>query len=895
MRTDFINREKELTTIHRLLQDPVNNALISIFGEGGVGKTELGRHAIEQADMLDTVATKIIDFDLPEVRTATAVMSEIAKAYGVEQANIFLSELNELEEVERLGGASVELRQSHARDVERAFAEMVKVNAAHQRLFLVLDTLERIQDTDLFNDVLTTLQKLKNGAVAVLGRYNEQVHRQLEAVYGTDAFYQLPVEPFDREESQTYFRRLLKKDLDETMFRNLWLLSQGKPILMDLAAVWLAPRLSQLEVLSKADEWPGLALLELDEGILQKDLGRYREEFEYEVVGLVRQLNNPLNRAIFYMSLMEHPLTEETAIYLLELDERDTGQLIADLDGLFFVRANRTLHDEMRALVRRHVWPYHDHDGSVRQHTLKRLLAHTRAEKPAPGWPTWYQTAKELHYLLLLDEQTGFEFFLETFDPALAQRRYLACQLLLQTIESSAPALSEPMHWDILLRRARLHSRLGQEERMEVECRQLLDFADIPDAYRIDALSLLAYARRDRDPEEAAALYEEALDLARRQEDDASIARLLNFVAQVYRRLWQSGRAIIYFTESMQLSERLGLQTLNASVKNNLAYLYRQQGAIDRALNLALSAFVMRERLGDQEGLAFSNQTLGEIYRDLNDLTKARANFLEALQLFEALKKEQEAARVKILLANLARKEHQPELAERYISESLSIFEIHNDKEGRAQALNESGCEYRKRGREMYRNAGDVQSALASLAQAEKRFLESNALSRELQDDYRLADNLADLTLLYEYWYEIFVEQGHVEEAHLYRVMTFDAALQATLIARRNKFTLPESRAMEAIGHVYYAEKKFFKAFAQYYLQACLEMAAYDGRLHRYRVVFDRTHRRLLSAELPDETVRFIANYLARRWREEGKEKIMPSFVERYQDVVREWSTGGIR
>ena len=68
----------------------------------------------------------------------------------------------------------------------------------------------------------------------------------------------------------------------------------------------------------------------------------------------------------------------------------------------------------------------------------------------------------------------------------------------------------------------------------------------------------------------------------------------------------------------------------------------------------------------------------------------------------------------------------------------------------------------------------------------------------------------------------------------------------------------------------------------------------YETSLWRYQQVFDRVHRRLLNPEINDEEVRFIAGYMARRWREEGKDAIAPGFIKIYESIAQDWSVGDI-
>jgi hypothetical protein len=194
------------------------------------------------------------------------------------------------------------------------------------------------------------------------------------------------------------------------------------------------------------------------------------------------------------------------------------------------------------------------------------------------------------------------------------------------------------------------------------------------------------------------------------------------------------------------------------------------------------------------------------------------------------------------------------------------------------------------RANEPYLEVNDV------FEQAEKQFMESVQISREMGNYYRLADNLADLTLLYAYQFEN-LQRGRPDPIALRNqtIKMQGVAQNALTISRRYGLSLAESRAMEALGDLYYREGKYLRAFAQYYLPALLPMARYyETSLWRYQQVFDRVHRRLLNPEINDEEVRFIAGYMARRWREEGKDAIAPGFIKIYESIAQDWSVGDI-
>jgi tetratricopeptide (TPR) repeat protein len=895
VKTKFVGRNTELGRIRALLDDGPPVALVSVHGEGGVGKTSLvSRMAQEtqQPKRADRVAV-MVDFDLPHNRALRAVRHAIAAGFGGAAFADYHEALRTFEELEALQ-ASLITRERAAQRVDRAFNTALQKGLKKRRLLLVFDTFERVQDSMILESLLDLLRSLDNAVVLVAGRHNERIEPELRQVF--THFVSLPVEPLDPDASKAYLNAILSDQLEEQKLARLTLLAEGKPILLDLAATWLDEGFRQQGMLAEGESWPGGALLDTPLQQLRADLDKYRARFQFEVLDGVRALQSPLDWAVLYMAMLEHPSSPDLWEFLLDITPDAAEKLMRDLETLFFVRADHTLHDEMRVLIQEQVWPYFDEEGTLRRETLNRLLDYTVAHKLAePGWPRWFQEAEELHYRLALDIESGHQHFLEEFNAARNRGWLSECQLLVQTVQS-------PQHWERLTPEMRLEARvngaqlytfIGQEDRMERECQEILRDPDTSDEAKINAWCAIAFGLRDHTPMAAVENYERALALVRAGDDEIRTAQVLNWAAQVYRRLGDMEKSIAYFEESIDLCDRHGQWIQKARAQNNLAYVYRQLGDIDQALNLARMAFVIHEEQGDRLGLAYSYQTIGEIYRDKNDLTSAEGRFRTARNIFSELNAEYAVAYVDVALANLFRKWHEPEMVEHYLDEALDIFDRMRDDEGRGLALNEYGCELRKRGRESGRTRNDPAQAEAEFQRAEEYLLDSAYVSKRMENWYRLTDNLADLTLLYRYWYENCSEKDQAARRK-WKTLAQDTALEAMAVARAHGFVLSENRAIEALGDLYYAQGRYFKAFAQYYIQACVDVAEYYGTsLWRYHRVFDRVHRRLLNPAIPDEEIRFIANYMVRRWKEEGKEVENQGFVRVYEGIARTWSTGG--
>ncbi|MFC1936082.1 tetratricopeptide repeat protein [Chloroflexota bacterium] len=898
----FIGRETELETIKSLLLSNQDRHLIRLSGEGGVGKTLLALKALEIIDEeeLKNVTTAYVDFDLPANRAMRTVRSTIAKAFTGKFLDEYLELLDELQAIENEEVASYLKEKSNQR-VDLAFNDVLINGAKNKRLFLIIDTVEKIRDGHIEDDLFQLLGKLTNVVVIYSGRKDALENENLDEIYGDICYTDLEINKFDLDLTGDFIDKMLGDILDKEIKEKIWLLTAGKPILLTLAVTWIGDEYIEL-LSSEADNKLHVNILQKSIDELNQDIEKYRDEFEFEVVDGVRALQSPLDWAVFYMALMDHPASIELWQLLLGIEKENAEEIIEYLKLLPFVRLDLTMHDEMRDLVKKHVWPYVGTDDTMQKEAIRKMLSYCQEEmEKLQGWDRWLREAEETHYLLSLEIEDGYKKFIEKFDQALDDSLEL-CELLLETILSKEhmEQLSANQRREISIGQAQLLNHLGKKERAEKIITRVLGDPAISDEEKAEAFSTMAYRFRNSNPQVSISYYEQALDILKELGDREGVAKALNWAGQVYRRAGETDKAIAYFEKSIEECDELDLVEIKANAMNNLAYVYRQLGVGDKAINLARFAYVLREKLGDELGLAFSNQTIGEIYRDRKDHKTANIRFLEARDTFKKYNRDQDIAHININLANLARKDHRPGDVERYLDESLTIFKQSGDLLGEADALNEYGCEYRKRAREVSRSQKDYESAETIFEHSLECLEKSAEISIGLKNWYRVADNFADLTLLYRYWFENAQWENEISKApdedktrdRLLKAQEY--AYKAILISRKYKFSLTESRALEALGDIYYAKGEYVKAFTRFYLPACSLMAEhYQKTIWRYHLIFDRVHRKIINLEIPENDVRLIAGYMSRRWKEKRLNEIAPEFSDLYEEISQEWHFSG--
>lgn len=914
---DFVGREDELQLIQEKLGGS-SRFVINLYGEAGIGKSYLLQEACRMAGQQEN-AVALVDFDTPPGHILRYIRREIARKLGEPGFASYLHESRYQEELEKRGAETPHLLNLARRKAETEFLKCYDQFASTQRILLAFDTCEWIVGTDQQAPLLDLLSNLKGTLILLAGRNNDEMEGDLEEQFGQDAVKLHRLGPFEQDETRKYIERSrVQERLSEEEMQKLQFLTEGKPLLLGLAMEWIDRHI------------PLPKLLQESLGVLQQRAESYRKQFDFELVGGIRSLASPLDRAILYMAYIRGSCSAELLYELLKegengLTREDAGELLEKLQELFFVRSNSTLHDVMRDLVRDYVWAYVDPRHTERKRLFQSLYEFFGQTLPEEeGWVRWIHLVNMLHYHLRLDFAGGFEHAVDEFDEAIQRHHLFYCELLLDELSSRdwVSEMDELAQTALLIKRARLLTRLGEHEQARRLYSEILETRRMSYADQVEVYSSWAWISSKP---EALGLFRRALDIAESNQDRGLVSVMWNNLGRIHRQMGNLEEAVQCYQESLRISKEMGDRFQEAASQNNLAYVYRQLGQLDQALNRARLGFILRKQLGeDPLQMAYSYQTLGAIQRDMGDLTKARDRFESAEKLFQQVGAEPQLGRVLVDQASIYRAAHDPFMVDQLLERAQKLLERREDQGGLGDLFNERGCELRKRAWELHRLGQDPEQVVATLQAAEQDLKQSLRIAEQAENWYRAADNLADLALLYYYWAEsIFPPperaalrelrpRGRVEalsEEEKARLQVLEQterryrsclrrvrdAVGSTLRLSRayGGYSLFESRAIEVLGQVAYSQGKWFKAFALYYLQSCALMAEhYNSQSKRFREVFDRVHRRVMNLEIPPTQVVRICKYMTRRWRERGLAKIAPGFVETYEAISQYWVEG---
>lgn len=866
----FVGRKQELALIDEWANTWDTTHLIAIQGDGGIGKTWLLREVQRRYEANDDFFVVYWDY-AEHHRTGLSQIAALYRYLGIETSRF----LDALAELNRCAYEWV------PDQVERRELELLEIAVdelrpylARKRLLYLADTTEAMAASTERADRFA--RQLNNALFVSAGRdIKWRKLPSLNAIYGPDNVTLLELARFEWIESDEFFDAVDPEGLLEPEMRaKLHFLTDGRPILLTLAAEWLARdvplpdiiehSLSDLRALPADGPANSQSLANL------QNLSDLRERFEFELVDRVRQLKGLLDRAVLYMAHISRRNDASILSALLDLSPAGAEALVQSLAELTFVKYNPAtgscmLHDEMRNLVNRHAWAYIDPARDVRlklthrvidvyyEPRIQQLSAQIRARLAADKgpvqraaiteaeWEQWRLEAECLYYHLQLGEREGMAYFDDHFAEAQRNNHLMRMQFLLDEMESAGYA---GMGDKVELRRAeslRLQDRAREARRI---CKKVLARRGASLDNRVSAHNTLGIIAMDTDPAEAIREFEAALRIARRDGNTRVVGTIHNNLGQTYSRTSELDRAIHHFRLAIERSKAADNQALVASATNNLAYVYRLQGDLAQADALCRSAMALRQRLGLEHGLAYSYLTKGEIDRDRGDLEGAERYTKLALRSFDKLDEVRGQIMAYRSLANIRRHMEQYDETESYLDHALQLAEHVGDESLLADVLNVYGREQRDRAVHLQQAGGDPAQIDAFYAQAERYLERSLELASRYGDQWLIARSEFEVALAH------FLGRLAPEDEILRRL---DAIWKK---AAQLKFVLLQGYIEEARGEIAERRGDFATAAQHFGLAACLIAQQRGREPERF---FDRLNDRFLDPDLSYESVRALA------------------------------------
>ncbi len=459
----FIGRKNEIDRINELIKKWGENQVICIDGVGGIGKTRLLQEIREQQTKKQGIqVTDIIDFDDQNCLNPEKMSRKIATMLDQKVFESFLRAQVDYHKM-RVAGVSSERLNQESLAVNQIFSECFNTVSNKKRVLLFLDTTDHLEKGEgVWKDIEVKIPQLKNVIILMAGRNAGIIGESLQKNVSNHIEI-INLAPLSGPDSRLYLQQKQNQKhitIESDLAEKLLVLSDGRPILLDLAVEWRTRGIS-LDWLVKN----GL------EEIQSPDEGR-TQEFEQHLLCHIKELRSPIDELMLLMSYI-YPLNVEMLSGLMQ--EKNAQELFQKAQSYVFVKqlpnGYITLHDEMRRLVQQYLWPEVDPESGRRRWyselTLKYLTSETKnlakdikerkrklktVEKEENytmenfeislqiqelEQRLWELREQQLYHVLFTNLDEGVNIFVELFDKATKNSRFAFRQKLFEKLASA--------------------------------------------------------------------------------------------------------------------------------------------------------------------------------------------------------------------------------------------------------------------------------------------------------------------------------------------------------------------------------------------------------------------------------------------------------------------------
>lgn len=872
----FIGREQEMSVMKELfhadIDDPDAKWILSVHGQGGIGKTQL----------LYQFAKAATSHHLSEDHLSEDHLSEDHHTVMVTRYPIDLYSTSNQTEAGILKNLADQLSQDHFQefyttlygDYQRSgnedelravFLECYsKLNADH--IVLLFDTIERASDAAK-RFCSEVFPKLKRGGQGKFGTLIVTAGRRSLTDFWTDHSIQdYELQGLSKAEIQQYFQTLSRGhqslSLTPEFVDRVAVLSKGRPILIALTIDWL------------------------NYGNLPADfVAQTPETFEQLMVEQVKELRQPEDQSILAMAHLNRRFDDGFLQVILGFSKQQAQATIQSLAQFSFVKTHHTvegnidcclLHDEMQRLIMSYVWNHYDPNGDLKQEWSAKavdyydeLIARNSASEQNLSLCQMLQRER-LFYWLQADLEGGLNYWRHLYIKAQFPYEKEALNEELQIVEHK---LTPEHKLELKFRQAQTaYERRDYPAALRVFATVLEQSSDI--ALKAEIYPMMIYCLIHLgDVDQSLSVGTECEGWFRQELDHSALSadvqsklqhgygKTLNAIGFAHRNQGRYEQAIAYYQQSLDILDKL-LETDadRASTKTNLAYLFHAMGRDREALAHGKTALKIAERFGNFKQLGLTHNVLGII--SANSLREQQAinHFHLAFHYFEETEDLRGLALAKIAVGRMFRQigwskvkpdrhEFGPaasnyERAAKLFDEAIAhirysnrsiLIDAYNEK---ATLLREQGC---------------FDEAIAL-------YQSSLEIAESIGSPLKVADDLLGLGVTYEL-------QNNLNDA-------LRVAQKAIDIAMAQKSPYLCSRAQRIIANVLFKQGDYERAIESA-IDSCIKVLEPD--LHSFKnspAKREVLHEEWLTwltedliQQLPDFTVKKEkCQYLIRRW-----------------------------
>jgi tetratricopeptide (TPR) repeat protein len=104
-------------------------------------------------------------------------------------------------------------------------------------------------------------------------------------------------------------------------------------------------------------------------------------------------------------------------------------------------------------------------------------------------------------------------------------------------------------------------------------------------------------------------------------------------IANVYTKLNDTDRALLYFEKALEISESTGNLEFISNILSNVSTVYLSKKEVTKAIGALDRSLKIRRKMGDRKGIASTLTKLGGVYTETKQYGKALSSLREALKI----------------------------------------------------------------------------------------------------------------------------------------------------------------------------------------------------------------------------------------------------------------------
>ncbi|MBL4654217.1 MAG: tetratricopeptide repeat protein, partial [Bacteroidia bacterium] len=314
------------------------------------------------------------------------------------------------------------------------------------------------------------------------------------------------------------------------------------------------------------------------------------------------------------------------------------------------------------------------------------------------------------------------------------------------------------------------------------------------------------------EPDTAFKNYDEALSIAKGNNNQKLTARCNNLIGSIYNGKSDYPQALQYFFRSLKINQQLKEKRAIAGNYNNIGIIYDKQSESPKALEYYLKALKINKEMGNKQWMANNYDNIGSVHRIQSDYPQALAYFFLSLKTREEIDNKQGMANSYNNIGIIYYLQSEYTQALNYYFKSLHIFEDLDMKQFMATCFS---------------NIGNIYNDQSEFPLALEYYLKALETSEKLRDKRVKAFSYSNIGNLYV---TIFEQASSNAQGISGQLPGESSILDTALIYQQKAFAIFSelseeygmSLCLSSIGNINVLKKDYQKALNNYHQSALL-------------------------------------------------------------------------